>query len=164
MNSQPTPASGNDQYISRRGQLVAIADGQASFRIDAPSCSACSSRCSRSRVEEVVFQQADVVSGVVLAPSSPVEACLYWSRTAMNRTALALYGLPLTGLVAGVVAASGFGDDSSRAGNEIIPALIVMAGVIVGMIGGWLTVGSRRPEDPTIPTMFIHSVDPGNKR
>lgn len=154
----PATARGDDDLMVCQGDLVAGADGQATFRINAPSCAPCAScpgGCTRSRVNEVVM------TGDVVAPSAPVQACLYWSRRACNRAIATLYGLPLAGLTAGVLAGSGAGG-----ANVVVPAIMTLAGLLIGLVAGRRLAAQSAPRveiAPLPPHMFSDPEDPGIK-
>lgn len=150
---------GDGDLMARRGSVVGGGDGQVTFRIYGPSstaCASCRGGCTRSRVNEVVMK------GIVLAPSSPVQACLYWSRRACNRAVAALYGLPLAGMTAAVLASSGMGGE-----GVLVPGVMTLAGLSIGLLAGrWLVVESapRLEFESSPPHMSPESEDPGKKR
>lgn len=133
------------------------------FRLETSPSTACASCSNHLQVgcrTGVQIESDVVLSSASLAASHPVRACLLWPRRAFNRAVIAVYGLPMAGLVAGVFAAAG-ADGATEA------AILVCAGVMLGLVAGWLMATEPVPQIVTLPdasTDFIHSEDPGTKR
>ena len=127
--------SAADEFVVT-GQLLRNAHGQASFRIAAAACGTCRS-CQASRsgehVRDIVIESAVVLHGAIsddLATHQPVQACLFGSRCACRRAASVLYGLPLAGMVLGVLAmdlVTGAAADSER---------LAIGAALMGMLAG----------------------------
>jgi len=123
------PATGE---LTRTGRITVDPDGQVVFRLRDADCAACTRRCSGKRVREVVMKDFQ------LAVADEHEACLHWSRSAVSFAGIALYGLPLAGLIAGCLVA----DASALA--DPAAALFASCGLLLGMAVAFAGLRNRR--------------------